>query len=84
MKTLEQFLRTQRVDDKRLYQRFCNAIINLRSGNETLAEYFKRNKYKTDAIWCAFSWYYTTEGWDFWEKVSIRWMEICKLNNLKP
>ena len=68
--TLEQFLKTQRVDGKRLYKRF---IKNLGVHGEDSNEYLKEECSSSRAISAAFNWSSSPERLHFWNLVNTKW-----------
>lgn len=72
--TLVQFLKTRRVDGKRLYARF---VANVKKRGRDPKEYIKTYKHNYKAVWGAFVWRQTSEGLDFWGEVSDKWESIC-------
>jgi len=73
----EQFLKTYRVNDKRLYKRF---IKNLEVAKENPDEYLKEECSSGIAISAAFKWSSTPEGHDFWNLVDKKWVNNYETN----
>lgn len=68
MTTLERFLK-----EKRVYEKFVNNITHCDA-----KDFFERNGEYLSGILCAFTWYKTKEGHDFWMDLSKEFDEYLK------
>lgn len=73
--------------DWKVYIIFVLFLMSNRALLKFRRNYIERNlptdRPPSDVIYLAFIWYNTPEGFDYWHKLDVKWLGVCKRFNLK-